>query len=96
MNETLLFIVIAYMLFTSLVLFVLMGIDKKRAVRHEWRIKESALFLIAFIGGAPGGVAGMCIFRHKTKHLSFVVGMPLLAAANIGIAFLLLYFNAKG
>jgi len=94
-SETLFFIIVVYMLLMSLSLFVLMGVDKKRAVRNEWRIRERTLFFVALLGGALGGVAGMRVFRHKTKHASFAVGMPLLLVLNLGIAYLLLYLSGN-
>lgn len=57
--------------------FFLMGLDKKRARAHAWRIPEKTLFLCSLIGGSVGTWAGMYAFRHKTKHWYFVVGMPL-------------------
>lgn len=63
--------------------FALMGIDKKRAQRHEWRIRERTLFLTAMLGGGLGATVGMHFFRHKTRHWYFVMGMPLLTIINI-------------
>ncbi len=70
---------IAYYLGINLTGFALMGIDKKRAVRHAWRISEAALFLAAFLGGALGSFLGMRYFHHKTRHWYFALGMPLIA-----------------
>jgi uncharacterized membrane protein YsdA (DUF1294 family) len=53
-----------------------MGIDKSKAKHHAWRIPEKELFLISLLGGSIGTWAGMYIFRHKTKHWYFVIGMP--------------------
>lgn len=53
-----------------------MGIDKKKAQNKKWRIKESTLFLVAAIGGSLGTYAGMELFRHKTKHAKFTLGLP--------------------
>jgi uncharacterized membrane protein YsdA (DUF1294 family) len=53
-----------------------MGIDKSKAKHHEWRIPEKMLFLVSLLGGSIGTWAGMYIFRHKTKHWYFVIGMP--------------------
>jgi uncharacterized membrane protein YsdA (DUF1294 family) len=94
-NEALLLILVSYMLLMSVALFVLMGVDKKRAARNEWRIKERTLFFIALIGGALGGIVGMRVFRHKTKHALFAVGMPLLLMLNLGAAYLLMYLNGN-
>lgn len=55
-----------------------MGIDKEKAKRKAWRIPEKALFLIAILGGSLGTWIGMYMFRHKTKHWYFVVGMPVI------------------
>jgi uncharacterized membrane protein YsdA (DUF1294 family) len=60
-----------------------MKIDKNRAIKHRYRIREKTLWLVAFFGGAVGTTMGMQIFRHKTKHLSFKIGFPLLAIGEI-------------
>ena len=67
-----------YLILVNSIGFFLMGNDKKRAVRHLWRIPEKTLFLCSLIGGSIGTWAGMYVFRHKTKHWYFVVGMPLI------------------
>jgi uncharacterized membrane protein YsdA (DUF1294 family) len=54
-----------------------MGIDKNRAKRGEWRIKEATLWWLAIAGGSLGGFIGMRVYRHKTKHASFKVGFPI-------------------
>ena len=56
--------------------YVIMGVDKKRAIRGAWRISEASLFLTALLGGALGCTLGMNHFRHKTKHWYFKYGMP--------------------
>lgn len=58
--------------------FCLMGWDKRCAKRGKWRISEKALFLSAACFGALGGVLGMRIFRHKTKHWTFQLFFPLM------------------
>ncbi len=60
-----------------------MGVDKKRAIRREWRIKESSLWWIAISGGAIGGFVGMRIYRHKTKHTTFTILFPTFALFHI-------------
>lgn len=60
-----------YFLLVNSILFVLMGIDKKRAIKHQWRIPERNLLLLGFIGGGLGGILGMKKYRHKTKEPKF-------------------------
>jgi uncharacterized membrane protein YsdA (DUF1294 family) len=62
---------------------IVMKVDKNRAIKHQYRISENTLWLVAIFGGAIGATAGMQVFRHKTKHLSFKVGFPLLAVAEV-------------
>ena len=62
-----------------------MGIDKRKARKHAWRIPEKALFLCSLAGGSIGTWAGMYVFHHKTKHWYFVVGMPLILAVQAGL-----------
>ena len=69
----------------SVFLFTMMGLDKAKARRGAWRISEKALFVFALLGGAPGGTAGMFLFRHKTRHWTFRLGFPLLAAAQLAL-----------
>ena len=62
--------------------FCLMGIDKHRARTRQWRIPERVLFGAALLGGSVGAWAGMYLFHHKIRHWYFVVGMPLILAAQ--------------
>lgn len=87
------YIVIFYLLMINIAGFVVMGIDKQKAIKKRWRIRESTLFLIALVGGSFGSIVGMRIFHHKTKHWYFVCGMPLILIFQIAIAvFLIQYF----
>ena len=85
--NTLLF---AYLLLVNLAAFALMGADKRKARREAWRISEKTLFLSAIIGGSIGAILGMWLFRHKTRHWTFVVGMPLILAIQVAAAVLLI------
>ncbi|MCC0764295.1 DUF1294 domain-containing protein [Clostridioides sp. ES-S-0006-03] len=55
-----------------------MYIDKKKAIKNKWRIKEATLLAIAIIGGSIGSIIGMYSFRHKTKHIKFTLGIPFI------------------
>jgi uncharacterized membrane protein YsdA (DUF1294 family) len=69
--------------------FCIMGADKRKAQKHQWRIPEKTLWLVTILGGAIGSTIGMYIFRHKTKRLSFTAGFPILAILHILILFYL-------
>lgn len=75
--------VLTYMVIVSLILCVYMYLDKQRAKNKEWRISEKTLLTLGFFGGACGGVLGMYLFRHKTKHNAFAFGFPLMAAVHV-------------
>ena len=68
----------AYLLFINIDAFALMALDKSRARRGGRRVPEATLFFLAFLGGSPGVMLAMRVFRHKTLHTSFAVGMPLI------------------
>ncbi len=65
--------------------FISMGIDKRRAIKKQWRIPEKTLFLICLLGGGIGSTLGMFFFHHKTKHWYFRIGFPLIALVEYGI-----------
>ena len=68
-----------------------MGIDKEKAKLKKWRISEKTLFLLALFGGGIGGVIGIYTFRHKTKHLKFTLGFPIIIVFQLIV--ILLFFN---
>ena len=72
----------------NFIVFLLYGIDKRKAVKQKWRIKEATLILSAFFMGGIGAFLGMKAFRHKTKHLKFKILIPLAIIVNIAIIFL--------
>lgn len=79
----------AYLLAVNAVAFGMMYVDKQRAKKKKWRISEHSLFTAALLGGSIGSIAGMRLFRHKTKHWYFVWGMPLILAAQLLLCLLL-------
>lgn len=81
-----------YIIFMSFLGFLLMGIDKRRACKNAWRISEKALLLTAILGGGIGSFFGMYFFRHKTRHLAFVLLLPLAAVADAIILIKILRF----
>ena len=85
-----------WVLVWSILAFVLMGRDKWRAASHGWRIPEKTLFLSAALGGSLGAILGMQLFRHKTKHWSFRLGMPAILIVQIVLALGLSWWTAFG
>ena len=77
-----------YLLIINAAGFLLMLADKWKAKKNRWRIRESTLLLVAALGGSLGSLAGMYLFRHKTLHLKFTLGSPLILAAQCFVAIL--------
>lgn len=75
-----------YLLAVNLLLFALMGVDKYKARHDRWRVRESTLLVCAVIGGSVGGILGMRVFRHKTRHTVFRCGFPAILALQIVLA----------
>lgn len=82
--------ILIYFIIMNLIAFSLMGIDKYKAIHHKWRIPEKTLFMSAIIGGSIGSILGMYTFRHKTKHTTFVVGMPAIFIIQLAILIFIL------
>lgn len=80
-----------YLLLINLVALVVYGVDKRRAKKGKWRISEKTLFLVALIGGSVGAIAGMYLFRHKTKHWYFRIGLPVILVAQLVLTGWLLF-----
>ena len=75
----------AYVVLINLALFAVMGIDKYKARNGLWRIPEKTLFGLALLGGSIGGILGMKVFRHKTRHNSFKYGFPAILLLQLTI-----------
>ena len=75
----------AYVFLINLALFAVMGIDKYKARNGLWRIPEKTLFGLALLGGSIGGILGMKVFRHKTKHNSFKIGFPAILILQLTV-----------
>jgi len=72
-----------YLLAVNLISFFLFGLDKQLAKHGRRRISEKTLFVSALAGGTPGGLAGMRLFRHKTRHRAFTLGMPAILLVQL-------------
>lgn len=84
-------IIIIYLVVINIFTFIIYGIDKYRSVKKEWRISENTLIIAAVIGGSAGALLGMKMFRHKTRHPKFAIGIPVILLVQL----LVYYFAAK-
>lgn len=80
-----------YLVVMNVLGVAVMWSDKRRARLHRWRIPEKVLFGVSLLGGSAGTWAGMYLFRHKTKHWYFVVGMPLILVCQAALAVYLVH-----
>ena len=88
-------ILIVYILLINIAAFFLMAADKRSARRRRWRIPEKHLFAAALAGGSIGAMIGMFLFRHKTRRLHFLIGMPLIFVIQLLLIVLLLSWNHR-
>ncbi len=75
--------VMIYLILINALGFLLMLLDKHKARKKLWRIPEATLLTVALIGGSVGSLIGMYLVRHKTKHLQFSLGIPIMLVIHI-------------
>jgi uncharacterized membrane protein YsdA (DUF1294 family) len=76
--------IIIYALFAlNLLTFLIYGIDKFKAKKAKWRISEATLILLAVIGGSIGAWLGLKVWRHKTQHKKFYIGIPIILTLQV-------------
>ena len=80
------YILLIYIALITLVAFAAFGVDKLKAKRRLYRIRESTLLLLCIFGGSIGGLSGMYVFHHKTLHRKFSVGVPIILTVQIALA----------
>ncbi len=78
-----------YLVIINALSMLLMLIDKIKAKKKLWRIPERVLLGVSAIGGSVGGLLGMKLFRHKTQHPQFSIGIPVMLALHIVLAVVL-------
>ena len=74
-----------YITLINILGLTLMYIDKVKAINKEWRISENTLILVSILGGSIGSYFGMKLFRHKTKHIKFSIGIPIIIVFQLFI-----------
>lgn len=75
--------VFSYLILINVLGLVFMLADKRRAKKNRWRIPEARLMAVALLGGSLGILLGMHLFRHKTMHLKFSIGVPVIFAVQV-------------
>lgn len=83
-------LILYYLSGINILAFLVFGLDKRKARKDRWRVPEATLLLLAVIGGSAGALLGMVVFRHKTRHNKFRIGLPLILLAQLAIAVLLI------
>ncbi len=83
--------ILIYVVVINLLGFFQMARDKRNAERKKGRISEKRLFFVAVLGGSVGSIMAMYLFRHKTQHVSFVLGMPLILIVQLVLFYLWLF-----
>ena len=89
--------VIYYLVIINIVTFLVYGIDKWKARKAKWRVREASLLMLAVLGGSIGAWLGMKVWHHKTQHKKFRYGIPAIIIIQLGIIgfFLYLQLNHK-
>lgn len=91
-KDILLYLLWVYLGIVNVTGFILPAVDKRRAKKDRWRIRESTLFLISALGGSVAMYISMRLFHHKTKHKRFMIGIPVIIVLQLGAVFAVWYF----
>lgn len=76
-------VLIGYLIFINIISLVAYAMDKHKAKKKKWRIPERNLLLAALLGGSIGALIGVFGLRHKSRHLKFVLGVPIIFALHV-------------
>ena len=83
-------ILLEYLLLINIITYFIYAADKTKARQNKWRIPERTLILLALLGGSPAALLAMKHYHHKTRHLKFKLGIPIILIIHIIITFFLL------
>ena len=78
-----------YLVLVNALSFILMLADKQKAIKGAWRIPEATLMGTALLGGSIGAICGMYLVRHKTRHIKFTLGLPLILVVQLVLIYLI-------
>ncbi|MBP3757470.1 MAG: DUF1294 domain-containing protein [Prevotella sp.] len=90
-EHSFLHIALIYLMVINVATFLTYGIDKWKAKRAKWRIREAALLMLAVWGGSVGAWLGMKVWHHKTQHKKFKYGVPAIIVVQLALVAFLLY-----
>ena len=80
-----------YLIIINIVTLLAFIVDKYNAIKKRYRISEKLLFFLAIIGGSLGALIGIHVFRHKSKKLKFLIGIPLILIIQIIVLWRILW-----
>ena len=92
MKDFLIYLLFVYIGVVNVVGFILPAVDKRRAKKDRWRIRESTLFLVSILGGSVAMYISMRLFHHKTKHKRFMIGIPVIIVLQAALIAAVWYF----
>lgn len=84
-----------YLLTINVVTFAVYAVDKARAIRGEWRVRESTLLALAAAGGSVGALLAMVVCRHKIRKARFAVGVPAMLILQVALVLALLILGGQ-
>jgi len=87
-------IILIYLLVINIVTFFVYAIDKSKSINHKWRVPEYVLLWLAILGGSIGALTAMKLFRHKTRHVKFYLGIPAILILQLAAAIFAGYHSA--
>lgn len=83
--------ILIYFALINLLAFIMFWVDKRAAQNGQWRISEKALIIVSMLGGSVGSLISMKTFRHKTKKMKFVLGIPIILILQIAFIIYMCY-----
>ena len=83
--------ILIYFILINLLAFIMFWVDKRAAQNGQWRISEKALIIVSMLGGSIGSLVSMNIFRHKTKKMKFILGIPIILILQIAFIIYMCY-----
>ena len=86
------YLIAAYLIVINIIGFILPPVDKRKAKKNKWRIRERTLFIVSALGGSIAMYISMRLFHHKTKHKRFMIGIPIIIVLQLGAVFAIWYF----